>query len=86
MKWLKSYLTERKQYDCIDGISSSHVTLGSCSIPQGSVIGPLLFLEYINDMQYSSNKLSFIHTLMTPQPHLWGMISETLFRLQIMNY
>ena len=47
--WCRSYLTGRGQFVDLSGVSSP--TLGITSgVPQGSILGPLLFLLYVNDM------------------------------------
>lgn len=47
--WLNSYLSNRQQYVIIKNIISKLETV-LCGVPQGSILGPLLFLIYINDI------------------------------------
>lgn len=49
LKWFKSYLTDRKQVTRYDGVNSRSRCVG-LGVPQGSVLRPLLFVIYINDV------------------------------------
>lgn len=60
LQWFTSYLSDRKQFVFISGENSSLKSISS-GVPQGSILGPLLFLAYINDMSRCSEELQFIH-------------------------
>ena len=58
LDWFSSYLSNRKQYVIYNNEKSTMEKL-TCGVPQGSILGPLLFILYVNDIVNTSSVLEF---------------------------
>jgi hypothetical protein len=58
-KWFHDYLSRRKQYVVFNNATSNLMNI-NCGVPQGSILGPLLFILYVNDISRCSDVLFFI--------------------------
>ena len=59
LKLLKSYLEDRTQYVCYGGFESERGAV-ECGVPQGSVLGPLFFIIYVNDMVRAAEDMNLV--------------------------
>jgi len=59
LEWFKSYLSDRTQFVDISGNHSTEKDITTCII-QGSILGPILFLIYINDLHFVSKSLTLM--------------------------
>ena len=60
VRWVKNYLQDQSQFVEINGEKSQWIPVKS-GIPQGSVLGPLLFLIYINDLRDNVNSTAYMY-------------------------
>ena len=85
--WFASYLTNRSQYTEINGHKSTYLNI-STGVPQGSILGPILFLIYVNDINNSSNLniLCFADdtTAYKSGPNIKDLISDVNIQLQLL--
>src|SRR3984893_6694676 len=79
---LRSYLENRKQYVNYNNVTSTLKPI-SCGVPQGSILGPLLFLLYINDMTSCCKYLQFL--LFGDDTNLFNSNSDLWQLMQIVN-
>ena len=82
LEWFRSYLSHRKQYVSINGSNSSLLSI-TCGVPQGSVLGPLLFLICINDLPNTSKKLTFY--LFADDTNIYYEAKDLLYLTKVVN-
>ena len=75
LAWLHDYLTQRKQRVVVDGAASTQCTVIS-GVPQGSVLGPLLFSIYINGITETSISVNSYRVLYADDVLLYRGIAE----------
>lgn len=81
LAWLENYLTDRMQRVVINGQTSEwkHITAG---VPQGSILGPLLFLVYINDI---ANNIQSNIRLFADDTSLFIIVDDPVNSAQYLN-
>ena len=79
--WFKSYLADRKQAVVVKGSKSNYLQI-KAGVPQGSVLGPILFLIYINDIQ---NEIQSKIKLFADDTSIYLSLDDDNIRSQILN-
>ena len=90
LRWFEDYLHDRKQYVTYNSYKSNHEAI-KCGVPQGSILGQLFFLVYINDLssvseacfsilfaddtKLSLNVLKTHYMIFTPRNNIYDDIS-----------
>ena len=82
LRWFENYLKGRQQFISFENNSTKKATI-TCSIPQGSILGPLLFLLYVNHLHHASKVLNPI--MFTDDPNLFFSHSDINILFEKMN-
>ena len=77
--WFQNYLDSREQFVTVNGTESDRKKI-VCGVPQGSVLGPLLFLIFINDLPNASEFLTLLFADDTTF-QISGMNTDHLFQM-----
>ena len=80
--WVKSYFTNRSQFIQINEKEKTGSETINCGVPQGSILGPLLFLLYVKDLKNASNMLETIMFVDDPTYFLHTKILGHLFQIK----
>jgi hypothetical protein len=75
LTWIGSYLSNRKQRVVLNGQESS-ILCSNAGVPQGSILGPLLFLIFINDIEISIKSDMFIFADDVTLAKIYDLLSE----------
>ena len=83
LQWFESYFSCRKQFVQYNGYNSSSLDI-ICRVPQGSVLGPLLFLVYINDLCNVSKVLEMI--LFADDTNIFYSHTDASYLMEVVNF
>ena len=82
LKWFTDYISQRKQAVVIKGKMSSYRSI-TAGVPQGSVLGPILFLVYINDIV---KNIECIVKLFADDTSMYLALEDAVERTRILNF
>jgi len=80
--WFKSYLQNRSQFVAYNGHNSVELTI-TCGVPKGSILGPLLFLIYINNIANISDIIQLIS--FADDTNLFSFHRDLITLVQLVN-